>query len=121
MLCNNAALGRTAEGDNGDPMELALLRVGRRAGLTRPALLTAYPVVHQHAFDTATKTMTTVHRHNDGYLFAVKGAPEAVLRSADDVPRRTRHRWQWRRPSARIGCTVSKISAIRGCACSPVL
>ena len=83
MLCNNAALGRVADEDNGDPMELALLRAGRLAGLERGELLNESPEVVEHAFDTSTNMMATVHRRGGVYLFAVKGAPEAVLAGAE--------------------------------------
>jgi len=79
VLCNNASLGGSDEDDSGDPMELALLRAGREVGLERPALRQTYPTVRRHAFDTASKMMATVHRAGDDFLFAVKGAPEAVL------------------------------------------
>ncbi len=82
VLCNNATLGSGAEEGTGDPMELALLRAGRAAGLERPALRARFPTMRRHAFDTATKMMATVHAHDDGYLFAVKGAPEALLAAA---------------------------------------
>ena len=83
VLCNNAALGRVSEEDNGDPMELALLRAGRLAGLERGELLNESPEVVEHAFDTSTNMMATVHRRGGVYLFAVKGAPEAVLAGAE--------------------------------------
>jgi Ca2+-transporting ATPase len=63
-------------------MELALLRAGRLAGLERSELLNASPEIVEHAFDTTTKMMATVHRRDGAYLFAVKGAPEAVLANA---------------------------------------
>ncbi len=85
VLCNDATLGRLVGEDSGDPMELALLRAGHRAGLTRAALLREYPPVRKHAFDNATKMMATVHRHGDRYIFAVKGAPEAVLAKAQQI------------------------------------
>ncbi len=83
VLCNNATLGGSDKDDSGDPMELALLRAGRDAGLERPALRQTYPTVRRHAFDTASKMMATVHRAGDNFLFAVKGAPEAVVAAAD--------------------------------------
>ncbi|TPQ35606.1 ATPase [Bradyrhizobium guangdongense] len=85
VLCNDAHLERADEGGNGDPMEIALLRAGLRAGLRRTELLDRYPIVHKHAFDPATKMMATVHDHRDGVLVVVKGAPEAVLGAATRV------------------------------------
>ncbi|MEX2034552.1 MAG: HAD-IC family P-type ATPase, partial [Xanthobacteraceae bacterium] len=85
VLCNNATLGRTAGDDSGDPMELALLRAGRLAGLERSALLKLNPMVGKHAFDTATKMMATVHRRDERFHFAVKGAPEAVLAKTQKI------------------------------------
>ena len=85
VLCNDASLDSAHEQGSGDPMELALLRAGFRAGLKRSALLQHSPIVHKHAFDAASKMMATVHRRGDKYLFAVKGAPEAVLAAADKI------------------------------------
>jgi P-type Ca2+ transporter type 2C len=85
VLCNGAALGEVKAEDNGDPMELALLRAGREAGLERQALLLANPIVRKYAFDGSTNMMATVHRHGDRFYFAVKGAPEAVLASCKEI------------------------------------
>ena len=85
VLCNDAALGEAGAAGTGDPMELALLRAGDRAGLTRHALLQHNRIVRKEAFDTASKMMATVHSHGDQFLYAVKGAPEAVLDAATHV------------------------------------
>ncbi|HTM74516.1 MAG TPA: cation-transporting P-type ATPase [Pseudolabrys sp.] len=85
VLCNNASLHSTGEQGSGDPLELALLRAGLRAELRRSALLQRNPIARKHAFDTASKMMATVHHHGDRYLFAVKGAPEAVLAASSKV------------------------------------
>ncbi|HEY7665304.1 MAG TPA: cation-transporting P-type ATPase [Xanthobacteraceae bacterium] len=82
VLCNDAHLDRAEEGGSGDPMEIALLRAGLHAGLRRTALLHTHRIVRKHAFDSATKMMATVHESRDGFLIAVKGAPEAVLAAA---------------------------------------
>ncbi len=85
VLCNDATLEGAHEEGSGDPMELALLRAGLRVGLKRSALLRESPNVRKHAFDTSSKMMATVHRRGDQFLFAVKGAPEAVLAAAERV------------------------------------
>jgi P-type Ca2+ transporter type 2C len=85
VLCNDAALGEAGEDGTGDPMELALLRAGYLAGLKRHALLEHNRIVRKEAFDTATKMMATVHSRGDRFLYAVKGAPEAVLEASARV------------------------------------
>ena len=79
VLCNDASLDRSEDSGSGDPMEIALLRAGLHAGLKRAALLRDHRIVRKHAFDPAIKMMATVHESGDGFLVAVKGAPEAVL------------------------------------------
>lgn len=90
VLCNNASLARDPDHPGeirivGDPMEGALLLVGEMAGLYRTDLTDRYPEIRQEAFDTDTRMMATAHRQDDGFLIAVKGAPEEVLRSAKFV------------------------------------
>lgn len=80
-LCNNAEISADGETATGDPMEVALLRAARMAGLSKPALLEACPELVEHAFQTATRMMATVHldREGDNMFATVKGAPEAVF------------------------------------------
>ena len=84
-LCNGASMGRGDEPPSGDPMEIALLRVAEQAGQRREKLLTECEKVSEHAFDQDTKMMATVHREGDGYLYAIKGAPEAVINVCTNV------------------------------------
>jgi P-type Ca2+ transporter type 2C len=86
LLCNNA------DSSAGDPMELALLAAGERAGLDRAELLRRFPREREEAFDPATQMMATVHRAPDGFRVAVKGAPEAVL-AACGLADEERRRW----------------------------
>lgn len=88
MLCNNAAL--QPEGSNesrvvGDPMEVALLVAGAKAGMQRQQLLQKTPEVREEAFDPDLKMMATIHQSDGQYRFAVKGAPEAVLQACTRV------------------------------------
>ena len=79
VLCSTATL-KAADGRGiGDPMELALLRLGELAGIDREALLKTRPKLHEIAFDTETKMMATAHGRGGRLFVAVKGAPEAVL------------------------------------------
>ncbi|MCB1055465.1 MAG: cation-transporting P-type ATPase, partial [Acidobacteria bacterium] len=83
VLCSNATLrldGARVVGALGDPMEVAFLLAGLRAGIDRSRLLTERPEEHETAFDRATRMMATYHRlPGSGFEVAVKGAPEAVL------------------------------------------
>jgi Ca2+-transporting ATPase len=89
VLCNAASLNDEDSDPSaavGDPMEAALLSMGRRAGLKRSALLDAMPEVERDAFDRETKQMATIHEMDGGtHLVAVKGAPEAVLEGCTHV------------------------------------
>jgi Ca2+-transporting ATPase len=83
VLCGNADYDVETDSGSGDPMEVALLRAGALAGLSRGEQLARYPEVSEHPFDPATKWMATVHRDHDRYFAAVKGAPEVVLALTD--------------------------------------
>ena len=85
-LCSNAELnGGGDDAHAGDPMEVALLSAARIAGLDRNRLLMELPETREHAFDPNRKMMATVHRDEDGFLIAVKGAPEAVIDACSTV------------------------------------
>jgi Ca2+-transporting ATPase len=84
-LCNSASLGQGPQKQLGDPMEVALLRVARHAGRSHVTLVETYKEVREYAFEQKTKMMATVHQDSDrddednGFFYAIKGAPEAVL------------------------------------------
>lgn len=87
-LCTNAELGDGSEdGRTGDPMELALLQAADQAGLSQSELLKDFPEIREHAFNPALRMMATVHEDGEGFLVAVKGAPEAVIDRAGHVLR----------------------------------
>ena len=120
VLCNDASLDHAGHHASGDPMEIALLRAGHHAGLRRRDLLAERPLVRKHAFDAATRMMATVHESGDGFLVAVKGAPEAVLAAttrviADhgDVALDEHARGEWLAHAGRLG-----IHGLRVLACA---
>lgn len=73
VLCNEASE------DIGDPTEVALLDWARKTGMDVARMRHDYPRVSESPFDPRKKSMTTVHRHGDAYLWALKGAPSVVL------------------------------------------
>lgn len=82
VLCSNAELAADDGKADGDPMEVALLRAGRIAGMGREDLLKEMPEEREESFSSDTKMMATFHESEEGYLVAVKGAPEAVIAAA---------------------------------------
>jgi Ca2+-transporting ATPase len=82
VLCNNASLEEeNSESGVGDPMEVALLSAGSKAGLSRERLAEEImPEVREEAFNPEVMMMATFHETNGNYKVAVKGAPEAVLK-----------------------------------------
>lgn len=81
VLCCNASLSEEGaqEDAQGDPTEIALLRAGKRTGMTRPTLLKEKPETREESFDPEVMMMATFHRVEKGLEEAVKGAPGAVL------------------------------------------
>ncbi|MFP4051885.1 MAG: cation-translocating P-type ATPase [Thermoplasmata archaeon] len=87
VLCNNASFKE--EGGKkeimGDPLEVSLLIAGLKGGIDRNQLLESLPESREVSFDPSVKMMATYHEKNDRYKVAVKGAPENVLESADQI------------------------------------
>lgn len=105
VLCNNAEINDSSGDDTddvGDPLEIALLRGARLAGVERDGLLEQFPEIREVAFDPEIKMMATLHRRDGDVRVAVKGAPEAVLEAsstfltpggAEELDRENRQRW----------------------------
>ena len=89
VLCNNGELPITEDGMIqqvvGDPLEVALLSLGARFGLTRKGLNEKLPEEREEAFDSETKMMATYHRLEKGYWVAAKGAPESILAGCSTI------------------------------------
>ncbi|MCB0192904.1 MAG: cation-transporting P-type ATPase [Anaerolineae bacterium] len=85
VLCNDAELATDDDEAMGDPMEVALIEVAERAGVSREELLNTIPEVERDAFDRETKQMATVHETDQGYFVAVKGAPQNVLDASTHI------------------------------------
>jgi calcium-translocating P-type ATPase len=91
--CNNADLGGSPDQETqGDPTELALLRLAIELGMDVPADARHAARRRLFHFDAALRLMSTVDRLSDGTWLHTKGAPEDVLercttiaRGADDV------------------------------------
>lgn len=82
VLCNNASYRLEDDGSSeavGDATEIALLQVAGSYGIERPQLIEKWSEVREYAFDALTKRMATVHKQEQEFLVAVKGAAEAIV------------------------------------------
>jgi len=113
VLCNNASL------TTGDPMEVQLLSVGKEFGIERDNLLEQFPDCGEEAFDSETRMMATLHRADGNCLFAVKGAPEAVMAccsslriNGSDSPLTKSIREAWLDKNARLAAEGLRVLAM---------
>lgn len=109
LLANDALLeGSGQDADRptyrmvGDPTEGALVVAAAKAGIWREAMHKAFPRVAENPFDSARKTMSTLHEVKDAtpqfspfnnpdkaprYVLCVKGAPDVVMSSCTHIQR----------------------------------
>ncbi|MDI3340663.1 MAG: HAD-IC family P-type ATPase [Sphaerobacter sp.] len=81
VLANEATIDLTPDGYRftGDPTEAALLIAAHRLGLDPDALRQQYPSVAEVPFESERRFSASLRRTDEGYLLAVKGAPERLL------------------------------------------
>jgi magnesium-transporting ATPase (P-type) len=82
VLCNDAELRQSGTRwlIDGDPMEGALVALGRKTGLDEAALRKQLPRNDEIPFDSLHRFMATLHHSHDGGSFIlIKGAPERIL------------------------------------------
>ncbi|MDH3227792.1 MAG: cation-transporting P-type ATPase, partial [Thermoleophilia bacterium] len=121
ILCNNASWNpRHADQPAiGEPMEVALIVAGAKAGMDHAALREALPEVEEIAFDPSVNMMATYHLTTERSLrVAVKGAPEAVLAACtgvqvgeDRVPLTLPDRARWLERNSAMAATGLRILA----------
>ena len=81
VLCSDAQLEQT-DGTwkpVGDPTEVALLTVARKAGIDPAVVRRRWPRTAEIPFNSASKMMATEHEDEGSPVIVLKGAPEAVL------------------------------------------
>ncbi|MFQ3639113.1 MAG: HAD-IC family P-type ATPase, partial [Chloracidobacterium sp.] len=80
ILCNEGALTRTADGwrHSGDAMDVALLALGHKLGLSPEAERQAHPLLVEVPFESERRYAAVAYRAGDQPRVAVKGAVEAV-------------------------------------------
>ncbi|OQP60171.1 hypothetical protein A3860_34385 [Niastella vici] len=103
-LCNTAYFDLDGKGEteSGDPLEIGLLKMAYCAGINRQDLQQLFPKIDEVPFSSETKIMGTLHKNNEGYYIAAKGAVEeliarctSVLEGSEIVPLTEEKRNQW--------------------------
>ncbi|MBU1017581.1 cation-transporting P-type ATPase [Patescibacteria group bacterium] len=82
VLCNNSDLFQSDHNTwepIGDPTEVALVTLGRKAGFKKESLEEKHKRVEEILFSSARKMMTTIHKSEGSYSVYSKGAPEEIL------------------------------------------
>jgi len=82
VLCNNSELlemGRNNWEPIGDPTEVALVTLGRKAGFEKEDLEERFKRVEEILFSSTRKMMTTIHKDGQCFVIYSKGAPEEIL------------------------------------------
>ncbi|MFW6134243.1 MAG: cation-translocating P-type ATPase [Elusimicrobiota bacterium] len=86
VLCNNADIkDEKQEKGIGEPLEIALLYAGKKAGIERKEFIKNRPEVKEDAFDSSTKMMATFNKQDNKYRISVKGAPESVIEACSGI------------------------------------
>ena len=79
-LCNDSRLNHNGKWEIfGDPTEGALIVSAAKSGLEKAELEKTFPRIDEIPFDSANKSMTTIHSANNEYVAYIKGAPDVVL------------------------------------------
>lgn len=79
VLCNNSAFN-SKEDMRGDPTEIALTILGKKAGFDKEYLDKSYKRLHENPFDSDRKMMSIVSEMEGKKIVFVKGAPNEVLK-----------------------------------------
>lgn len=79
VLCNDATDGM------GDPTEIALVNLAGEIGENPAGINKNYTRLHEIAFDSKRKLMTTVNEIDGGIISITKGAPEVLLNLCDTM------------------------------------
>lgn len=84
-LLYTAVLDNDAELDAGDPTELALLEMGRLAGVDIGRLRMELPRLDEIPFDSGRKLMSTLHQIGGRPMLLIKGAVDVLLDRSDKI------------------------------------
>lgn len=103
----------------GDPTELALSDMAAKYGLYRQNLEKACPRIHEIAFDSQRKMMTTLHRQGSACISYTKGSPDEILKrcryiwlNGRQVPLTPAHKMQITRAAHALSAKALRLLAL---------
>ena len=79
VLCTDAELNEESDKSIGDPLEIAILSLGKKAGYQKDDLVRSMERVRDIPFDPEVKMMAVFYTQGKECYEAVKGAPEQIL------------------------------------------
>ncbi len=85
-LCNDVRVVKEADGSlamNGDPTEIALVKVAYDLGIFKNDLERHKPRAAEIPFDSNRKLMTTIHKAGEAYMSYTKGALDILLEKCE--------------------------------------
>jgi Ca2+-transporting ATPase len=85
VLCNNAEYDPEGDESEGDPLEIALLKYTRAYDPERQEEIQSWERVAEDPFNSESKMMGTIHKTEQGFFTAGKGAAEAILDECTNV------------------------------------
>lgn len=86
-LCNNATFNNGVDKKEllGDPIEIALINLVKASGLSVEELKVQYERIGEMPFSSDTKTMATLHKIENRFFVAAKGAVEQMLEKCSKI------------------------------------
>lgn len=85
LLASDAVTDEAAGTSVGDPTEVALVQIGDALGINEVAFRAEHPRLHELAFDSDRKLMSTVHMLEGAPVLLTKGALDVLLARTDWV------------------------------------
>ena len=85
-LCCSASYSKTNDSENftGDPTEIAIIRALNDLNISQAEINKKYPQIHEIAFDSNRKLMSTINKFNDKYLIVTKGAIDQLVEKSNN-------------------------------------
>jgi len=87
VLCNNASLEKKNGSwkETGDPLETSLLKFAWQTDMDVEEYRQRYPKEKEATFSSETRVMATLHKKDEGWFIAAKGATENLLEYCTQV------------------------------------